>query len=107
MTTFFALLAAAALWVLYELVGQLVGELLCMVLAPVFRPIGRLASRLLSARTVVLLWMGSIASYAFLPWSMDSPSALAQALGFAAFMGLTPLALMATFALRDRRRMMV
>lgn len=103
-TTFFALLGAAGLWVLYELIGQLVGDVLRMVLGPVFRPIGRVAARLLSGRTVVLLWMGSIASYGLLPWSMDAPSPLMRALGLAAFVGVTPLALVATLALRHRRR---
>jgi hypothetical protein len=101
-TTFFTVLGAVPL--LYELVGQIVGELLVMVLGPVFRPIERLAGRLLSGRSVALLWMGSIASYGFLPWSMDASAPVVRALGFVAFMGLTPLALMGTFSLRGRRR---
>ncbi|WP_420126879.1 hypothetical protein [Longimicrobium sp.] len=103
MTTFLSLLAAAGLWILYEIAGQLAGGVLGVVLAPVFGPIGRLAGLLLCGWTVALLWMGAIASYGFLAWSMDSPSLLARALGFAAFMGLTPLALMGTFELRHRR----
>lgn len=104
MTTFFALLGTAGLWVLYEIAGQLIGELLWMVLGPVLRPVVRLAGRLLSGRTVALLWIASIASYGIFPYAQDAGPLAVQTLGFVAFMGLTPLALMATFALRHRRR---
>jgi hypothetical protein len=89
---------------LFELVGQLVGELLVMVLGPVLRPIGRLASRLLNRWTVRLLWIGALASFGFWPYSVNAESVVIQTLGFVAFMGLTPLALMGTFSLRGRRR---
>jgi hypothetical protein len=103
LTTILSLLAAAALWLVYEFVGTILGEILWMVLGPVLRPIGRLASRLLSGRTVTILWMGALASYAFLPWSADSPSRTVRILALVAFMALTPLALMGTFSLRGRR----
>jgi hypothetical protein len=101
-TTVFTVLGAVPF--LFELVGQLLGELLGMVLGPVFRPIGRLAGRLLNRWTVRLLWIGSLASFGFWPYSVNAESVVIQTLGFVAFMGLTPLALMGTFSLRARGR---
>lgn len=89
---------------LYELIGGIIGEVLGLVLGPVLRPIGRLADRLLNRWTVRLLWIGALASAGVWPSTVNAESVVVQALGFVAFMGLTPLALMGTFSLRGRRR---
>jgi hypothetical protein len=89
---------------LYELIGGIVGEVLGLVLGPVFRRIGRLASRLLNRWTVRLLWIGALASFGFWPYTVNAESVAVQVLGFVAFIGLTPLALMGTLSLRGRRR---
>lgn len=102
-TALLSLLGAAALWLLFEIVGAIVGDLLEMVLRPVLRPIEHLAGRLLNAGTVRLLWLGALASLAVWPYTLNAPRDAVRLLGFIAFMALTPLALMATFAWRDRR----
>lgn len=94
--TFLSIVTGFLLWIVFELVGW--------ALAPVLRPIGRAFGRMLNRWTVRLLWIGALASYGFWPYSLNAESVVVQVLGFVAFMGLTPLALMGTFSLRDRRR---
>lgn len=94
--TFLSILAGFLLWIMFELVGW--------ALAPVLRPVGRAFERMLNRWTVRLLWVGALASYGLWPYAVNAESIVVQALGFVAFMGLTPLALMSTFSLRDRRR---
>lgn len=94
--TFLSIVAGFLLWIVFELVG--------MALAPVLRPIGRALGRMLNPWTVRLLWIGALASYGFWPYTVNAQSVVVQTLGFVAFMGLTPLALMGTFSLRGRRR---
>jgi hypothetical protein len=101
-TALLSLLCAAALWLLYEIVGLVVGDLLRMVFGPVLRPIGHLAGRMLNAWTVRLLWLGALASLVLWPYTLHAPGEAVHLLGSIAFMALTPLALMATFAWRDR-----
>lgn len=84
------------LWIVFELAG--------VALAPALRPVGRAIGRMTNRWTVGLLWMGALASYAFVPYAADAASPAVRALGLMAVMGLTPLALMGTFELRDRRR---
>src|SRR5829696_3315392 len=96
MSGFLSIVGGFGLWIVFELA--------CMALAPVLRPVGRAIARWTNRWTVGLLWMGALASYAFLPSAVNGASAAIRTLEFVAFMGLTPLALMGTFALRDRRR---
>jgi hypothetical protein len=127
MTTFFCLLGAGVLWVLYEIVGTIAFGLLREVLGPVLRPVWRvirfvlrpvgrvlspvlepinhLAEGPLGGRGVALLWVGALASYCFLPYSSsDAASPAARAVGLVAFLLLTPVALVRTMDLRHRRR---
>ena len=127
MTAFFCLLGAGVLWILYEILGAIafgcLGELLGVVLwpvwrvvsfvlrpvrrvlGPVLRPISHLAEGRLGGRGVALLWLGALASYYFLPYSSsDAASPAARAVGLAAFLLLTPVALVRTIDLRHRRR---
>ena len=97
MSTFLSILTGIAVWIAIELMW--------MALTPIHRPITRAISRSVNRWTVAALWIGALASYPFLPYSMDAASRAVQVLGFAAFMGLTPLALMGTFGLRHRRAM--
>lgn len=93
--TFLSIVAGFLLWIVFELAGW--------ALAPVLRPIGRALGRMLNRWTVRLLWIGALASFGFWPYSRNAESAVVQTVGFVAFMGLTPLALMGTFSLRARR----
>jgi hypothetical protein len=127
MTTFFLLLGAAVLWALYELFGTIADELLRAVLGPVLRPAWRVVGPVLRAvrvvlspvlwplnraaegpvgsGAVVLLWVGALASYAFLPYSSsEAASPAARAIGLVAFLLMTPLAVGGTLALRHPRR---
>lgn len=94
--TFLSIVAGFLLSIVLELVG--------MALAPVLRPIGSALGRMLNRWTVRVLWIGALASYGFLPYSLNTESAVVQTLGFVAWMGLSPLALMGTFSLRARWR---
>ncbi|HEU4885095.1 MAG TPA: hypothetical protein VFT45_22735 [Longimicrobium sp.] len=96
MSGWLTIVGGFGLWIVIELAGT--------ALAPVFRPIGRAIGRMTNRWTVGLLWMGALASYAFVPYASNAVSPVVGTLGFVAVMGLTPLALMGTFALRGRRR---
>lgn len=104
MTGLLALLAAGALWLAYELVGQMVGGVASAVLAPVVRPVARLAGRLSGGRPVAVLWLFAVASYAFWPYSQGASGEATRIMGLAAFLAATPLALMATLSWRSRAR---
>jgi hypothetical protein len=96
MSGWLTIVGGIGLWVVFELAG--------MALAPLLHPVGRAMDRWTNRWTVGLLWMGGIASLALMPWTSNAASPAVRALGLVAIMGLTPLALMGTLTLRDRRR---
>lgn len=91
-----AIVGGFGLWIVFKAAGE--------ALAPVFRPVGRAIGRMTNRGTVGLLWMGALASYAFIPCTANTASPAVGTLGLVVVMGLTPLALMGTFELRGRRR---
>lgn len=104
LTIILCLLGCAVLWLLREIAGQMLGGLMGRALSPILRPVERAARRMLNRWTAALLWIAALASYALLPATLGSSSSAIRTAGFLAFLGMTPLALMATLAVRERRR---
>jgi hypothetical protein len=67
-------------------------------------PVGRAMGRMTNRWTVALLWIGAVAALGLMPYTSNAASPSVRTLGLVAIMGLTPLALMGAFTLRDRRR---
>jgi hypothetical protein len=103
-TLILTLLAGAGLWLLLQLVEHLLSDALLIVFGPVLRPMGRAAGRLPSGTAAALLWMVALGSYAAWAAFHDVPSPALRTAAFVAFMAATPLAVIATLTLRERRQ---
>lgn len=99
MDSVFALLGAAGVWLLWELLGEVVGE----ILRPVLSPIAHLLVRLISGWAVALLWICAVLSVVLWRSSLSSPSTAIRVAGLLLFLGAIPTAVMVTFEWRSRR----
>lgn len=93
------------LWVIFAiaLIPQMLAELLGEVVWWIVRPFFRLGARMLNRVTLTLLWAAALGSFVLLPYGQNASSTVVQAFGLLAFMGMTPLALTATFHRRRTR----